>query len=272
MKLLSSTISILILTSSYMSQYSRVSNPFTKSYEKYNYAGQNNQYPNSSGLTSILPNITTNPASYMTHHHTQSSNYPPAVTTHVNHVPTSSISGSGNSIYPSTISSTGALTIEQFILNLLKQNRPGPDVHGHLNNSVSSLNNSVSSMADQVKKCLDLCDYLPPSAVCDDSNVLYRNECESQCAGKIGSKKNLKYGMCCCSEEDFATLDDPTVIPAGKSLIRDYNRSINDPKLCITPCIYNCFGGSSVLLSAHSDFDLGGMETITSGDTDGCYI
>merc|ERR1740139_1125492 len=162
MKSLSFAISIMILVS-YTTQYARIPNPFSNSYKKANsnYAGQNinsNGY-NSPGLTSILPHATSNPNNGTSNPSTR----------------TTSNGTSNNQVVNSS-----AQSIDQLVLNLIKNNAIGLEVGSDIQ----------SSLSDQKIKCQGWCDLNPPSPTCDDSNTLYRNKCEVKCALKSESTNN----------------------------------------------------------------------------------
>jgi hypothetical protein len=113
----------------------------------------------------------------------------------------------------------------------------------------SILNNGSSNF---LVKCKGFCDTLPPSPVCDSSNVLYRNECEAKCVHKKADKNTLRYGMCCCSDDDFSY---------GNGAHMLYNTG-TEGNFCVSTCIFNCVGGETPIKSEHdedySDFEING--------------
>ena len=92
-------------------------------------------------------------------------------------------------------------------------------------------------------QCKAYCDTLPPSPVCDSSNVLYRNECEAKCVHKTTSTTNLRYGMCCCSDDDFDYDDSSNV----------YYSNVDTFNFCVSTCIYNCLGQQTPIEAEHDD-------------------
>merc|ERR1719469_639201 len=237
MKSLSFAISIMILVS-YTTQYARIPNPFSNSYKKANsnYAGQNinsNGY-NSPGLTSILPHATSNPNNGTSNPSTR----------------TTSNGTSNNQVVNSS-----AQSIDQLVLNLIKNNAIGLEVGSDIQ----------SSLSDQKIKCQGWCDLNPPSPTCDDSNTLYRNKCEVKCALKSESTNNLRYGICCCSDNDFTLRTVPN-IGSNETELSYYTQStINqaidaENYICISTCIYNCFGGPQ-LVTDHPDITLSQVTT-----------
>jgi len=91
-------------------------------------------------------------------------------------------------------------------------------------------------------QCKAYCDTLPPSPVCDSSNILYRNECEAKCVHRTTSTTNLRYGMCCCSDDDFELETSGSVYYANQTGVN----------FCLSTCIYNCLGQESPIESEHS--------------------
>ena len=91
-------------------------------------------------------------------------------------------------------------------------------------------------------QCKAYCDTLPPSPVCDSSNILYRNECEAKCVHKTTSTNNLRYGMCCCSDADFDYTTNSNV----------YFSNTTGNNFCISVCIYNCLGQEAPIAAQHS--------------------
>lgn len=104
-------------------------------------------------------------------------------------------------------------------------------------------------------KCKAYCDTLPPSPVCDASNVLYRNECEAKCVSRKADKTTLRYGICCCSSEDHDYSTPGNVFFAQGSGVN----------LCISTCIFNCLGGEAPIEAEHNEdyngFDLARSST-----------
>ena len=101
-------------------------------------------------------------------------------------------------------------------------------------------------------QCKAYCDTLPPSPTCDSTNVLYRNECEAKCIHKTVSTDTLRYGMCCCSDDDFGY----TV--AGSMLVAQNNAAAGADvqNMCLSTCIFNCLGEESAIENEHSDVNL----------------
>ena len=99
-------------------------------------------------------------------------------------------------------------------------------------------------------QCKAYCNMLPPNPTCDSTMVLYRNKCEARCIHKTVTEENLRYGMCCCSDDDF------NYELSGNMFVT--SSSINNPRqnICVSKCIFNCLGGSSALESEHSDVEL----------------
>lgn len=91
-------------------------------------------------------------------------------------------------------------------------------------------------------QCKAYCDTLPPSPVCDTSNVLYRNECEAKCVNKTVSTENLRYGICCCSDTDYN-------YETNTNRFYSTTATIN---FCVSTCILNCLGGASPIATQHS--------------------
>merc|ERR1719469_1278751 len=251
MKSLSFAISIMILVS-YTTQYARIPNPFSNSYKKANsnYAGQNinsNGY-NSPGLTSILPHATSNPTTRTTSNGTSNNQV----------VNSSAQNGTSNN----QVVNSSAQSIDQLVLNLIKNNAIGLEVGSDIQ----------SSLSDQKIKCQGWCDLNPPSPTCDDSNTLYRNKCEVKCALKSESTNNLRYGICCCSDNDFTLRTVPN-IGSNETELSYYTKStINqaidaENYICISTCIYNCFGGRQ-LVTDHPDITLSQVTTDDVGCAD----
>lgn len=91
-------------------------------------------------------------------------------------------------------------------------------------------------------QCKAYCDTLPPSPVCDSTNVLYRNECEAKCVNKTASTTNLRYGICCCGDDDFAY----------ETSANKYYTNTTNQNFCVSICILNCLGGQSSVETQHS--------------------
>lgn len=129
------------------------------------------------------------------------------------------------------------LTMNQIVSYLFGPYGPALSNQLHLNNQ------------DHVVQCKTYCDALPADPTCDSSNTLYRNECEAKCISRDTSTTNLRYGMCCCSSDDFDyDLSDsryPDTTPAG-----------GGRNICITRCIRDCLGGADEIDSEHDDVDL----------------
>lgn len=92
-------------------------------------------------------------------------------------------------------------------------------------------------------QCKAYCDILPPNPTCDSSNTLYRNECEAKCVHKTVSTSTLRYGMCCCSDDDFDYTNTANV----------YFSEPTGSNLCISTCIFNCLGQETPIDNEHSD-------------------
>lgn len=91
-------------------------------------------------------------------------------------------------------------------------------------------------------QCAAYCNTLPPSPVCDSSNVLYRNECEAKCVNKTVSTSNLRYGICCCGDTDFDYTNSNVRFYSGTGTLN----------FCVTTCITNCLGGTDAIITQHS--------------------
>lgn len=91
-------------------------------------------------------------------------------------------------------------------------------------------------------QCKAYCDTLPPSPVCDSNNILYRNECEAKCVHRTTSTTNLRYGMCCCSDDDFDLEANGNAYYANQDGVN----------FCLSTCIYNCLGQESPIEAEHS--------------------
>lgn len=106
-----------------------------------------------------------------------------------------------------------------------------------------NLNNILSNGSGNfLVQCKAYCDTLPPSPVCDASNVLYRNECEAKCVHKTVSTNNLRYGICCCDDNSFQ-------YEAAGSV---YYSNTATQNLCISTCIFSCLGGEAPIEAQHS--------------------
>ena len=122
-----------------------------------------------------------------------------------------------------------------------------------VNSNGVGLNNILrNGSGNFLTQCKAYCDTLPPSPTCDSTNVLYRNECEAKCIHKTVSTNTLRYGMCCCSDDDFAYSVN------GTMLVAENNVTGTNPvqNLCISTCIYNCLGEESSIESEHTDVNL----------------
>ena len=106
-------------------------------------------------------------------------------------------------------------------------------------NITSVLRNGSGNFLAQ---CKAYCDTLPPSPVCDASNILYRNECEAKCIHRTVTTSNLRYGICCCSDDDYNYDVDGNVFISTVATVN----------FCISTCIFNCLGGESPIESQHS--------------------
>jgi hypothetical protein len=91
-------------------------------------------------------------------------------------------------------------------------------------------------------QCKAYCDTLPPSPTCDSTNVLYRNECEAKCVHKTVSTTTLRYGICCCSADDYNYDQDGNLYMSGTSTVN----------FCVSTCIYNCLGQETPIVAQHS--------------------
>ena len=99
-------------------------------------------------------------------------------------------------------------------------------------------------------QCKAYCDALPPAPTCDEHQILYRNKCEADCIHRTTSESNLRYGMCCCSDDDF-----DYSIEGNMFIVRS---SIANPRqnFCVSRCIFNCLGGETSIESEHTDVEL----------------
>ena len=123
------------------------------------------------------------------------------------------------------------MTLQQIIQFLL----------GPLGRSLpNQLTNGAANIGTQ---CKTLCDALPSSPVCDGSNIRYRNSCEANCIQRSTSTNNLRYGMCCCSDDDY-DYDNGFFIHA--------TAGVTETNMCLSTCIYNCLGGDSPIESEHT--------------------
>lgn len=111
------------------------------------------------------------------------------------------------------------------------------------NNGGLGIHNVLSNGAgNTMVRCKAYCDTLPSSPVCDDSMILYRNECEAKCVNKTASTTNLRYGICCCTDNDFNY----------ETNNNRYYSSTATINLCLSPCVFNCLGGQSPVTAQHS--------------------
>ena len=110
-------------------------------------------------------------------------------------------------------------------------------------NLASTLRNGSGNFLAQ---CKAYCDTLPPNPTCDSSNVLYRNECEAKCVHKTVSTSTLRYGMCCCSDDDFKYATAGNV----------FFSSTTGTNLCFSTCIFNCLGGETPIEAQHQSDNL----------------
>ena len=115
-------------------------------------------------------------------------------------------------------------------------NTGGANLSGLVTNGSKSL----------LSKCKSYCDTLPASPVCDDTNVLYRNACEAKCVHKKATTNNLRYGICCCSNDDF----DYENTSFSNHLINGNGVGVN---FCVSTCIYNCLGQDEHINAEHVD-------------------
>ena len=262
MKSLSFAISIMILVS-YTTQYARIPNPFSNSYKK----KANQSYSSLSGLPSYtvalrVPSATSNPNNGTSNPSTRTTSNGTSNNQVVN---SSAQNGTSNNQVVNSSAQNGtsnnqvvnssAQSIDQLVLNLIKNNAIGLEVGSDIQ----------SSLSDQKIKCQGWCDLNPPSPTCDDSNTLYRNKCEVKCALKSESTNNLRYGICCCSDNDFTLRTVPN-IGSNETELSYYTKStINqaidaENYICISTCIYNCFGGRQ-LVTDHPDITLSQVTT-----------
>ena len=107
-------------------------------------------------------------------------------------------------------------------------------------NIQSALSNGSGNF---LTKCKAYCDTLPPSPVCDSSNILYRNKCEAKCIHKEVSTTNLRYGICCCSDQDNTYSNTGNVLFGNGTNVN----------FCISTCILNCLGGQAAIQNEHTD-------------------
>merc|ERR1719469_1005632 len=255
MKSLSFAISIMILVS-YTTQYARIPNPFSNSYKK----KANQSYSSLSGLPSYtvalrVPSATSNPNNGTSNPSTRTTSNGTSNNQVVN---SSAQNGTSNN----QVVNSSAQSIDQLVLNLIKNNAIGLEVGSDIQ----------SSLSDQKIKCQGWCDLNPPSPTCDDSNTLYRNKCEVKCALKSESTNNLRYGICCCSHNDFTLRTVPN-IGSNETELSYYTKStINqaidaENYICISTCIYNCFGGRQ-LVTDHPEITLSQVTTDDVGCAD----
>ena len=238
---------------------SAYNNPFTNTYkpQSSNYTANvsvtNNNLPNYSAkpITPMTTTTTTVSASLPTYHTQPIVNTPQAVThshvvplqqqqqqqpshvqSHVQSYVPSYVPSHVNptpSVYSSTsVPGNSNLSFQQ-IVQYLFQNSP---------NLNTLFQNGAKTFTSQ---CKGYCDALPHNPVCDDTNTLYRNECEANCFNRTVSTNNLRYGTCCCSDDDF-NFESGT-----------YTQYLfNTDEVCITACIYNCLGGTDLGTAAVS--------------------
>lgn len=110
-------------------------------------------------------------------------------------------------------------------------------------------NDFTTQSTNSLVQCKTYCDSLPESPVCDSANTLYRNECEAKCIHRTVSTENVRYGMCCC--------DDTSFDYANSRIVHDTNVTTAATRnICITDCIFNCFGGSNEIEEEHTDVSL----------------
>ena len=111
-------------------------------------------------------------------------------------------------------------------------------------------NDFTTQSTNTLVQCKTYCDSLPESPVCDSANTLYRNECEAKCIHRTVSTPNVRYGMCCCDDTSFDYENGRIVHDTVN------NGTASERNICITDCIFNCFGGGSEIEAEHSDVDL----------------
>lgn len=136
------------------------------------------------------------------------------------------------------------MTYQQIVEYLMNSN--GANLSGVLGNVSGNF----------LAQCKSYCDILPPNPTCDSSNTLYRNECEAKCIHKTVSTSTLRYGMCCCSDEDFNYETEDSL----------YFSEPTGSNLCISTCIFNCLGQETPIENEHSD-DTVAAELKRSDDT-----
>ena len=139
-------------------------------------------------------------------------------------------------VNPNLAALTQSLTMPQIFSYLLGGYGPG------VGNAFASQNTNT------LVQCKTYCDSLPEAPVCDSALTLYRNECEAKCLSRTATTSNVRYSMCCCNDEDF-DYDDHNPIIHNTAGVAGTN-------ICLTTCIYNCFGGSSGIQEEHSDVSL----------------
>ena len=97
-------------------------------------------------------------------------------------------------------------------------------------------------------RCKTYCNALPADPTCDSANTLYRNSCEAKCIQRTVTKTNLRYGMCCCSSDDFDYINQV------KFMHNKGNREKRN--MCLTSCIYNCLGADREIEDEHQEVGL----------------
>jgi hypothetical protein len=149
------------------------------------------------------------------------------------------------SINPTNLSTTNSytpqnLTMQQIIQYLFGSQ--GTDLSKYFQNQTSTFQT----------QCSAYCNALPSDPVCDSTNYLYRNECEAQCFQRTIVKSKLKYGMCCCDDSDFYTLN--------VSGVKIYQGTVGgNNSVCLPKCLYECLGEESGI-----DIDSGNSIIFTS--------
>lgn len=237
-------------------------NPLTSSYSNYSYR---NTYPNImtsqfTGAASVLPSstyvVTSAPgAANLTTSANIVPTYAPAVPsptagfphTHAND-PVTYAAPAAPAPAPAPVYTAPAPAAPAF--NPLNQSLTYPQIFSYLLGGYGPAvgNNFSNQTSNGLIQCKSYCDSLPRSPVCDSANTLYRNTCVAKCLSRSTSTSNLRYGMCCCSDDDFDYDNRDHIVHS--------TAGVTETNICLTPCIYNCMGGSSEIEDEHTDVSL----------------
>ena len=236
-------------------------NPLTSSYSNYSYR---NSYPNIltsqfTGAASVLPSstyvVTSAPGSTQV---TTSANLVPTAApavpspsagfphTHVNDpVPVTYAAPA-----PAAPVYTAPAAPAPAAFNPLSQSLTYPQIFSYLLGGYGPAvgNSFTSQTSNTLIQCKSYCDSLPKAPVCDSANTLYRNSCVANCLSRSTSTSNLRYGMCCCSDSDFDYDNREHIVHS--------TAAVTETNICLTPCIYNCMGGSTEIEDEHTDVSL----------------